>query len=184
MVTVSDVGARISRADGTGEPVILRGHCCLFAGAFSPDSTRVIIAGEDGDVRLSPADGSGKPLLLFGHDGDVNGAAFSPDGTRIVTASEDGTARVWRADGTGEPLVLRGHDGDLSSAVFSPDGTRVVTASADGTARVWRVTWPGLLEHVRANLNACLTPEQRVQFLVESPTEAAAAYTECERRRH
>jgi WD40 repeat protein len=174
--------ARISRADGTGKPAVLYGHCCMFSGAFSPDSSRVIITGEDGDVRVFPADGSGKPLLLQGHTGDVLGAAFSPDGTRIVTASEDGTARVWRADGTGEPLILSGHDGQLSSAVFSPDGTRVVTASADGTVRVWRVTWPGLLDYMRENIDACLIPEQRVEYLMESPTEAMNAYTACEQR--
>ena len=149
--------------------------------AFSPAGTRVVTAFED-KVHVWLANGIGEPVLLHRHPGTVYVAAFSPDGTRIVTAFEDGTARVWRANGTGEPLILRGHEGDLSSAVFSPDGTKVVIASADGTARVWRVTWPGLLEYLRENIDACLTPKQRIRFLAESPSDARDAHAACEGR--
>ena len=56
----------------------------------------------------------------------------------------------------------------------------MLTASVDGTARIWRVTWQGLVEYLRQNTNTCLTPEQRVQFLVESPSDARVAHAACE----
>ena len=51
-----------------------------------------------------------------------------------------------------------------------------------GTARVWRVTWPVLVEYLRAHVSMCLTPEQRIRYLAESPPEARATYEACERR--
>jgi len=69
----------------------------------------------------------------------------------------------------------------VSYAAFSPDGTRLLTAGG-GSPRLRRVTWPALLEYLRENTRICLTPEQRIQFLVETPGEARKAYAKCERR--
>ncbi|WP_437928036.1 protein kinase [Sorangium sp. So ce291] len=139
IVTASWDGiARVWNADGTGEPVALRGHDDqVRSAAFSPDGKRVVTASWDRTARVWNADGTGVPLVLQGHEGRVYSAVFSPDGKRVVTASWDRTARVWNADGTGEPIVLRGHRDGAYSAEFSPDGKRIVTASQDGTARVW-----------------------------------------------
>ncbi|XXY70168.1 protein kinase [Sorangium sp. So ce291] len=139
IVTASWDGiARVWNADGTGEPVALRGHDDqVRSAAFSPDGKRVVTASWDRTARVWNADGTGAPLVLQGHEGRVYSAVFSPDGKRVVTASWDRTARVWNADGSGEPIVLRGHRDGAYSAEFSPDGKRIVTASQDGTARVW-----------------------------------------------
>jgi WD40 repeat protein/serine/threonine protein kinase len=140
----SDNTVRVWRADGSGEPVVLRGHDRrVWSAAFSPDGTRIVSTSWDKTVRVWRADGSGAPLVLRGHDEVVWSAAFSPDGTRIVSASGDKTVRVWRADGSGAPLVLRGHDKGVWSASFSPDGTRIVSASDDKTMRVWRADGSG-----------------------------------------
>lgn len=81
-----------------------------------------------------------------------------------------------------DPIELRGHDGSVTGAAFSPDGKRLVTGSADGTGRIWRTTWAEVLEYVRANLNACLTPAQRVQLLTESDREAEREWSACQKR--
>jgi hypothetical protein len=48
-----DDTVRLWAAEGTGVPVILRGHeGGVFAASFSPDGTRVVSAGQDGTVRL------------------------------------------------------------------------------------------------------------------------------------
>ncbi|WP_433932789.1 protein kinase [Sorangium cellulosum] len=145
IVTASyDKTARVWNADGTGEPLILRGHeDGVYAAAFSPDGTRIVTASLDKTARVWNADGTGEPLILRGHEDGVYEAAFSPDGTRIVTASLDKTARVWSADGTGEPIVLSGHEVRILGAAFSPDGDHIVTASQDNTARIWNADGTG-----------------------------------------
>ncbi|WP_437579926.1 nSTAND1 domain-containing NTPase [Sorangium sp. So ce887] len=145
IVTASDDGtARVWNADGTGEPLILRGHQNgVRSAAFSPDGKRIVTASHDGTARVWNADGTGKPLDLRDHEDGVFSGAFSPDGKHIVTASHDGTARVWNVDGTDKPLVLRGHKAGLFDAAFSPDGKHIVTASIDKTARVWNANGTG-----------------------------------------
>jgi WD40 repeat protein len=84
------------RADGQGEPVVLRGHeKDVESAAFSPDGKWVVTASGDSAARVWRADGQGEPVVLRGHEKDVESAAFSPDGAQVVTASKDGTARVW-----------------------------------------------------------------------------------------
>ncbi|MGK3967414.1 protein kinase [Sorangium sp. So ce118] len=139
-----DGAARVWSGDGTGEPVVLRGHQNqVTSAAFSPDGMRIVTASHDRTARVWNADGTGEPVVLRGHEDRVASAAFSLDGKRIVTASWDKTARVWNADGTGEPVVLRGHEERVRSAAFSPDGKRIVTASEDKTARVWNADGTG-----------------------------------------
>ncbi|HEX8107444.1 MAG TPA: protein kinase, partial [Kofleriaceae bacterium] len=133
----ADQTVRVWNADGSGEPLILRGHdATVWSAVFSPDGRRIVSASSDRTVRVWNADGSGEPLILRGHDGEVRSAAFSPDGRRIVSASDDQTVRVWNADGSGELLVLRGHS-HSTTAAFSPDGRRIVSTWADKTVRVW-----------------------------------------------
>jgi WD40 repeat protein/tRNA A-37 threonylcarbamoyl transferase component Bud32 len=139
-----DKTLRVVRADGRGEPLVLRGHeGSVVAASFAPDGRRIVSASYDGTVRIWPADGPGDPLVLRGDGGAVVSAEFSPDGRSVVSASRDRAVRVWRADGAGAPLLLRGHEGTVNSASFSPDGQRIVTASSDRTARVWHADGTG-----------------------------------------
>jgi WD40 repeat protein len=160
-----DKTVRVWTADGSGEPLILRGHDDNVDGAaWSPDGRRIVSASYDKTVRVWSADGRGEPLVLRGHEGAVHVAAFSPDGQRIASASEDGTVRVWSADGRGEPLVLRGHEGAVYVAAFSPDGQRIASASADKTVRVWSADGrgePRVLRHDDIVLSAAWSPDGR-----------------------
>ncbi|MCG8416971.1 MAG: protein kinase [Proteobacteria bacterium] len=122
--------------------------------AFSPDGTRIVLAGLDRTVRVLRADGGGEFTVFRGHTATVNSAAFGPDGSRIVSASDDRTARVWRSDGSGEPVVLRGHAARLASVGFSPDGARIVSASEDRTVRVWPADGSGEVRILRGHSSA------------------------------
>jgi type II secretory pathway pseudopilin PulG/energy-coupling factor transporter ATP-binding protein EcfA2 len=161
-----DKTVRVWNADGSGEPLILRGPDAIaHQAAFSPDGRRIVSAFLDKTIRVWSADGRGEPLILRGHDAAVQSAAFSPDGQRIVSASTDRTVRVWNADGRSEPLVLRGHDAAVQSAVFSPDGQHIVSASADKTVRVWNADGSGdplvLRGHADWVFWAEFSPDQR-----------------------
>ena len=58
------------RGDGSGEPLVLRGHeGRVCSAAFSPDGTRIVTASDDGTARVWRADGSGEPVVLRGHEG-------------------------------------------------------------------------------------------------------------------
>ncbi|CAN96155.1 Protein kinase [Sorangium cellulosum So ce56] len=139
-----DRAARVWRADGTGEPLVLRGHDeTVYSVAWSPDGKHIATASSDKTARVWNADGTGEPIVLRGHRDVIQLVAYSPDSRRILTASRDETARVWNADGTGEPIVLRGHRGWVAAGAWSPDGRHIVTASWDNTARVWNADGTG-----------------------------------------
>jgi len=141
----SEKKARIFRADGAGDPVVLEGDDYAAGSAsWSSDATHVAIGSLVALARVFRADGTGEPVLLRGHDGAVHITSWSPDGTRIATGSDGPSARIFRADGTGEPVLLRGHDGAVRSLSWSPDGARVATGSDDQIARVFRAN--GALE--------------------------------------
>jgi WD40 repeat protein len=89
-------------ADGTGQPIVLRGHTELIESvAFRPDGGRIASASDEDTLRLWNADGTGQPGLLSSHIDAVTAVAFFFDGRRIVSGSSDKTLRVWSDD---EPL--------------------------------------------------------------------------------
>ena len=99
MVSVGDDSTvRLWHADGTGQPLTLRGHerLSVRVASFTPDGTRVVSAGSDGTVRLWRADGTGEPLILPGHDRFVYAASLSLDGTQLVGIGDDRTLKLWR----------------------------------------------------------------------------------------
>ena len=83
-------------ADGTGQPLVLRGHeHAVSAAGFSPDGKRIFTASQDKTVRVWNADGTGEPLVLRGAAAAYNHAAWSPDGRSLAAASDDHTVWVW-----------------------------------------------------------------------------------------
>lgn len=115
----------------------LEGHTgTIDAVAFSPDSSRLATASEDGTVRLRDLR-TGKAIVIKGHTGPVYRVVFSPDGSRLATTGVDRTVQLW--DGrTGERIAtLTGHTAEVFALTFSPDGSRLATTSEDHTARLW-----------------------------------------------
>lgn len=155
--------ARIWRADGMQDAVLLRGHSgAVTSAAWSPDGTRIVTTSADETARIWSPDGTGVSAPLRGHSGSLSSAAWSPDGMRIVTASADGTARIWSADGSTSAIALRGHAGAVTSVAWSPDGAHIVTASDDGTARVWNADGSGepiVLRHEAPVLAVAWSPD-------------------------
>jgi WD40 repeat protein len=190
VVSVSgDKTAMIQNADGSGEPIVWSGPSILKNAQFSPDGKRVLLRAENSnDVYLWNADGRTEPQVLHGHTRSVNSARFSSDGKYIVTTSYDGSARIWLADGTGEALVLGAEVGNtVYWAELSPDNSRALTISSPQAitrvmGRVWTVGWNHLVHDLRARTGECLTSEQRIKYLNETPQAAEDHSTECERK--
>jgi WD40 repeat protein len=173
---------RVWKADGSGVPIVLRGHDDgVCSASFSPDGQQVVSASRDKTVRVWKADGSGVPMVLRGHDDWVSWAELSPDGQRIVSASKDKTIRIWQTDGTGIPVVLTGHEEWVNTARFSPDGRRVVSASDDWTVRVWHDLAQVTLDDPRlwTVTSYCMPVARRVELLGVSEEMAHANRARC-----
>jgi WD40 repeat protein/serine/threonine protein kinase len=95
--------------------------------AFSPDSTRIAIAGFDllsaavWDVK------TGTRLYTFrGHTDIVVNVAFSPDGKRLATLGFDNKVRIWDATKPPEVYAVRsGLNTPRCSQFFSGNGARL-----------------------------------------------------------
>ena len=95
VIAVSQVGdstARVWMADGSGEPVVLRGHKeGGLLGRVQPrrrdlDRHRLRMTGT---ARVWMADGSGEPVILRGHKAADLLGRFRPDGSRWSPAPRD-----------------------------------------------------------------------------------------------
>jgi len=106
--------------------------------SYSPDGTRLISAGFQGQIAQEWDAATGEPLLtLSGHTQPVVFATYNPDGTLIATSAWDG-ARLWDA-ATGEERLALAAPGGIARAIFSPDGVHLATIQLDGKARIYNL---------------------------------------------
>jgi WD40 repeat protein len=189
LVTASEDGtARVWRVDGVGAPLILRAHGDWVRSAvFSPKGNQILTASQDGTAQVWWIEGAAPRLAITfppSPDVAVHSASWSPDGQLILTAGADHVARLWPADDANELLLLAGHTRAITSAIFDPLGRRVLTGSMDGTARLWFLREPLSPGDIQARLRgastACLSLQERLQYLGESLPEAYDTLRRCE----
>jgi WD40 repeat protein len=96
VVTASDDGtARVWRADGVGDPIMLSGHEARVTNAtFSPDGLLVLTASDDGTARVWDVS-RGERLVTLALSGPVRTASFSQNGEFVLTASANAAVSMW-----------------------------------------------------------------------------------------
>ena len=110
---------------------------CTFSAAFSHDSLKLAVVGEQRVVRLLTI-----PTFVVIKEGrDVHTAwirsvAFSPTSDFLVTGSDDKTAVVWGVATMTPRKVLTGHHGWVLSVLFLSNNI-IATASRDASVRIW-----------------------------------------------
>ncbi|HVK07258.1 MAG TPA: WD40 repeat domain-containing protein, partial [Gemmataceae bacterium] len=106
--------------------------------AVTPDGTRVLAAGDNGEAKVWPV-GSGTapptPVSLVGHTGTVRAAAISPDGKRAVTVAADDKLCEWELD-TGKRLK-RVDLPNVGAVTFLKDGQTLLLGTEDRSAELW-----------------------------------------------
>ncbi|MGO8733704.1 MAG: WD40 repeat domain-containing protein [Terriglobia bacterium] len=118
----------------------LRGHeGTVLNISFSPDSSKVVTACEDGKLRIFSAPGWKLLQTLTGHNGPVHWAEFSPDGKWLVSVGEDKTARVWSVENGKLQQMLEESKDPLLTVSFSPDG-EYLAASSEKVVFLWKRT--------------------------------------------
>jgi WD40 repeat protein len=112
----------------------------LWSTVYTPDGSRLLLAGEDNMVRIANASSGNAIGKLSGHSARVYDVAVSPNGAHALTASDDGTIRLWNLATATEIAQIPMHREVIAHAAFSPDSRLAVLASDGNTARVWDTT--------------------------------------------
>src|SRR5918995_2686809 len=85
------------------------GENTLYSVSWSPDGSRLAVAGEPTFAAVLDASSQDVVCDLRGHTGEVRSISWSPDGKRLATASQDASIRVWDADSCAPEMRLAGH---------------------------------------------------------------------------
>lgn len=106
---------------------------------WSPDSTLLAAALDDGTLQLWQVDERELIGVVDGAGSAVVSVAWSPDGSQIATGSADGIIEIWSVT---EGLVLEtleGHTGRILTLYWTTAGSQIISAADDGSVRVWGV---------------------------------------------
>lgn len=157
---------------GTHERQSFTGH--LFdvrSVAFSPDSSRVAMAGGDGITRQYDLNGELLAESLTDSLSHAITTAYAPEGQQVLTGYYDGTAILW--DLQGEPVdTLAGHRLAVWDVAFSPDGEWIATASLDRSVNIWDRSG-----ELQFTLDGHSDPVRALQFFKDAATGALRLIT-------
>lgn len=104
--------------------------------AFSPDGTRVVVAGVDGSVVLFDVQQGKQERVLCQHQGIATTVAFSSDGQLVASGGTDGVLRISKMDGS-DSRILEKNTEEIALVAFSAQGDRLACAVEDHRIKIY-----------------------------------------------
>jgi eukaryotic-like serine/threonine-protein kinase len=135
--TSQDDNAEIKIWDLAENQIILTHRVNEQAVDFSPDSTKVAVGDDNGEIRLFSLP-SGKPTgppIKF--ERPCYALKFSPEGRRIAVSSNQSWNVLVFDAGTGERGKILRHDGVVRDLAWHPAGNLLATACGEDRIYVW-----------------------------------------------
>jgi WD40 repeat protein len=127
---------------------IKTGHEEVWAVVYSPDTTLIATAGQDGPWTTNPVESSVKiwdaktgklVATLKGHTDTVRCLAWTKDGKTLISGSCDLSIRTWNTTNWEQTAVLDEHTNLVVGIAISPNDRILASVSYDKTARFWNL---------------------------------------------
>ena len=145
--------------------------------AWSPDGTRLLWIWRD-EALLWDTSRDRELGRLKLKRREVSRLAWAPVGHRLLEISGD-SASIWDTEKHVGVAALE-LSSPIKTAFWSSDSTRILLAS-DDSIDIWPVAPRVLQAILRQEIESCLTPQEREQYLQEPPQEADAKAEACDR---
>lgn len=149
---------------------------------FSHDGEKLIVVTDSESIVFS-IDTGDKLAVLPHHEKMYQQVAFfSLDDSLIMVFEPEGDSlAIWNSDGSGEPRIIQHPDRQDIFWALPGSQEDLFTIWADGSVLRWQFGLEGHLNLIRARTNACLSAQQRQQYLLEQASTAEQGYAKCER---
>lgn len=113
-----------------------RGNSLFVTLAFLPDSRRLLIGSQRGDVTVYHLDEKKLGIWYPIHKSNVYSMKLSADGKSLLTASKDMTVKLTDVTDPEGPSMILQHSRRAYCAIFTEED-HVVSTSRDDTIRIW-----------------------------------------------
>jgi WD40 repeat protein/serine/threonine protein kinase len=144
-VSADDGVAKIYDAQ-SGDDLFTLAGTSGFHGAWSPDGSRILTAGEEGDLIVWDAQTGKKLLVMKISTGEIGSFEWFSSGDRILSTDAFGSAKVWDVSQTAEKSIGCQPDcpfsyyGGWASAVgWSPSGEKIARGFMGGMIKIWEI---------------------------------------------
>jgi len=133
---VGEVKILDAETGGVKQTVLLkRGE--YNTGDWSPDGSRLALAGTDGSALFEIPSGQLIAPLPAQRNQSILSMAFSSDGSRLAVADDDGVVRIRDAANGAVLRTFAGYRGAVRVVSFDATGSRLATGDTDKNVVIW-----------------------------------------------